>query len=356
MQRVDLGRSLGCDVSHGLKRSNVCIVRRVACVTASSKEHFTISFFGRRTVCEIAFLMASPDVAQLIASAALALRRTDAADVRTRVALALRLGAAFEHGGQEIRAARSFGLAVKLGGGTEAYMALGMVLGRLQRAEQAREAFLAARALSPGHAPTHRALALAESFLGRPEHAAEALGRAVRLMPTYEDAHFELGLVHQRLERPHAALAAYDALLAHNGRHAGALTNRGTVLKELSRAHEAHAAYLRALLVAPTMGEIYNNLAVLATGELRLPELALRHIQDGRRLSPSIDWETPQGLALSQLRRYSEAAAALAAAARAAPSSEGAACQLAIARMRIADWRDVDGLMHRARTAIERGA
>ena len=304
--------------------------------------------------------MASPaamEVAQLIASAALAIRRTDAADVRTRVALALRLGAAFEHGGQEIRAARSFGLAVKLGGGTDAYMALGMVLGRLQRAEQARAAFLAARALSPGHAPTHRALALAESFLGRPEHAAEALGRAVRLMPTYEDANFELGLVNQRLERPHAALAAYDALLAHNGRHAGALTNRGTVLKELSRAHEAHAAYLRALLVAPTMGEIYNNLAVRATGELRLPELALRHIQDGRRLAPSaLDWDTPHGLAHSPLGRHSEAAAALAAAARAAPSSEGAACQLALARMRIADWRDVDELMHRARAAIERSA
>jgi tetratricopeptide (TPR) repeat protein len=129
------------------------------------------------------------------------------------------------------------------------------------------------------------------------------------------------------------------------------------VLKELSRAHEAHAAYLRALLVAPTMGEIYNNLAVLATGELRLPELALRHIQDGRRLAPSaLDWDTPHGLALSQLGRHSEAAAALAAAARAAPSSEGAACQLAIARMRIADWRDVDELMHRARAAIERSA
>ncbi len=176
-------------------------------------------------------MAASPS--EVIAASALALRRTDAADVKTRVALAFQLGTAFENAGQRSRAARSFALAVKLGGGSDAYFALGMVLGRLQRAEQARAAFLAARSLAPGHAPTHRALALAESFLGRPERAAEALHKALRLNPKYEDAYFELGLLNQQLHRQHAALAAYDALLVHNGRHAGALTNRATVRRGL---------------------------------------------------------------------------------------------------------------------------
>ncbi len=128
------------------------------------------------------------------------------------------------------------------------------------------------------------------------------------------------------------------------------------VLKELARPHEAHAAYLGALQLAPGMGAIYNNLAVLATGELRLPELALRHVREGRRLAPSaLDWDTPEGLALSQLQRHSEAAAALAAAARAAPASEGHACHLAIARMRVADWRQAEELLRTARGAVERG-
>ena len=59
VQRVDIGRSLGYDVSHGLKRSNVCIVRRVACVTASSEYmyHGKCDAEGTRQNSAIPFLV-----------------------------------------------------------------------------------------------------------------------------------------------------------------------------------------------------------------------------------------------------------------------------------------------------------
>ena len=260
------------------------------------------------------------------------------------------------------KAARAFGLAIRLGGGFQAYYQLGVSLGRMERMEQANLAFSAARHLQPSHAPTYRALALTES---RPERAVEALRTALRLSPHFDEAEFDLGVSLQRISQPWWALAAYDNLLQRSPQHHSAHANRGTVLRELGRVSEAATAYSHALKIAPHFPEVYNNMAVLATGALQQPKLALEYVQAGRTLAPSsLNWATPAGLALTMLRRYSEAAAEFESGLHAQMSRReafdsspraDAVCYLTIARMRIADWRSSEVLLHEARNALERG-
>lgn len=279
----------------------------------------------------------------------------------------LALGDSLRALGELDRAAHAYGLSVRLGGGHSAYFALGMVLGGKKRLEQARSAFASARALRPSHAATHRALAVAHTMLGSPQEAVVSLREALRLAPRFDEAQFELGVALQSISQPAEALSEYDALLARTTGHAAAHINRGTVLRELARVAEAAGAYTTALRLSPTFHEVYNNLAVLSSSELHQPREALRLIKAGRALSPDgLDWDTPHGLALSQLQRHSEASAAFARVAARALSSpqsssqpdsnaDDATCHLLLARMRIADWRSQPLLLHQVRHILLRG-
>ena len=144
----------------------------------------------------------------------------------------------------------------------------------------------------------------------------------------------------QQLQRPTEALAQYDALLKRAPTFAAARTNRGTVLKDTSRAAEAAQAYALAIRAQPSMVQAYNNLAVLAAGDLRQPQRALQLVEVGRSPRGSaMEWDTARGMALTQMRRLGEAAAAFDAARTLNPTNGDLACQLFIARMRIGDWR-----------------
>ena len=274
------------------------------------------------------------------------------------------LGVLFEATGALPRAARAYALAVRLNpGSVRSYFALGFVLGRAQRGQQARSAFGAALTLDPTDARSYRALGLADTLLKRHASAATALHHAVRLQPTFGDAWFELGIALQQTAELPAALRAYRALLVLSPRNAPALANRGTVLRELARPAEAAASYTAALAAAPAFPEVLNNLGLVAAQELAQPDRALRLVAAGRKLAPrGADWATVEGLALTRMQRYTEAATAFGHAARVSrgssltgrPSAD-AACQLLLARKRIADWRSAEALLGLAVDALRSG-
>ena len=255
------------------------------------------------------------------------------------------LGDALAETGSLNKAAKTFELAVKLKPDSHgAYYSLGVALGRAHHAEHAHFAFAHATILNPNHAPSHRALALAASMLGKSEEAAVSLRRALHLEPTFQEARFELGVALQHLGKMNEALGTYDLLLTQSPQNAGGHANRGTVLKELARPAEAAEAYDRALSINPAFPEVYNNLAVLYAGDLRQPTRALALIKAGRALPPPqggtvLEWDSAAGLALTQLRRLSDAASAYSAAYTAAPALPDNACSLMLARMRIGYWR-----------------
>lgn len=286
-----------------------------------------------------------------------------------RAAAFLQLGQTLDAHGLADRASRAYAQAVRaLPSSHETYYALGVSLGRGERAAAAMDAFKASCKLAPRHAMSHRALAITTTMLDRHTETVHHLRTALRIQPVYDEAEFELAVSLQHLRNDTESLAVYDRLLARSPRNAPALTNRGTLLKDIGRQAEAAVTYERALRVAPGMAEVYNNLAVLAAGELREPKRALRLIAAGRaieriasepgylRASGALEWSSAEGLALTQLRRFGEAAVAFGEAQRAFPQSSDTACYLALSRMRIADWKDVDEQLARASTFLRSGA
>lgn len=279
-----------------------------------------------------------------------------------QVSALLQLGEILDSYGQSKRATRAFAQAVRLAPSShEAYYTLGVSLGRDKRATPAIDAFRISCALAPSHAESYRALAIAATMLHRTSEAAHALRTALHIRPSFDAAAFDLGVALQQQRRDNEAIAVYDGLLSRTSDHAAALTNRGTALKDQGRAAEAATSYERALRVAPQMVEVYNNLAVLTAGDLREPERALRLISVGRSLASassmasSLEWASAEGLALTQLRRFGEAATAFDSAAHAQPASSDAICHLVLARMRIGLWQDSDEHLDRALSNLNAG-
>lgn len=278
----------------------------------------------------------------------------------------MRLADGLEKLGEIDRAVKAYRRSLELDPASPAaYFMLGLALGRDQRIEEACDALEGAVALAPTDAQSFRALATGEMMRDRPSVAYDALRRALALRPSWDEAQFELGVALQSLQRPVEAVAAYRAVLRRSPAHFNSHANHGTALRDMGRAAESAASYTAALKINPGFPEMYNNLGLLLAHELHEPRRALRMFRAGRKLQPTgIDWEGGRGLALTQLERLAEAAAAYDAALASklaideAPSGAvadavasrramaEATCQLLLARGRIAHWRGYDELLH----------
>lgn len=245
--------------------------------------------------------MRDDDISRLARAA----RDAPAAD---KAPLHLALGSALEAQGQLERAARAFSVAVKLlPHDHDAYYSLGVVLGKAKRAGLARAAFAVAVSLMPSEPRTQRAHALTTTMLGRSNEAAALLRATLRLAPRYVDAQFELGVALMESSQYMAAIQEYGHLLTWRDvppqMVANTLANRGTCLKDVGRPQEAVDAYTRALQIAPRFAAVYNNLAVLAAGDLRQPELALRMVAVGRPLAPAeLQWDSARVCATTRVQ------------------------------------------------------
>jgi protein O-GlcNAc transferase len=151
----------------------------------------------------------------------------------------------------------------------ETLVALGGVLRRLGRTEDAIACFRRALTAHPNVAEIWFNLGNAQSATGAAAAAAESYARALALKPDMGPAHFNLGNVLRDRGELDAAEAAYRRALALMPEHAVLHMNLGNLLRRLDRLDEAIACHRRALALEPQRHEARFNLAnaLAAAGE-----------------------------------------------------------------------------------------
>lgn len=93
--------------------------------------------------------------------------------------------------------------------------------------------------------------------LNRPEQAIEAFGHALRLNPATLETWNNRGTAFNKLGQYERAIADFDQAIALDGNYFAAFYNRGKSLAGLGRYREALAAYDRALALAPDLAEAW---------------------------------------------------------------------------------------------------
>lgn len=121
----------------------------------------------------------------------------------------------------------------------EALMALGTLLGRCTRFDEAAGCFLSVLHKQPQNAMAHFSLAAALEGQGDTEDALSHYRSAVSIQPSLASAHNSLGVLLQKLGNTDAAMQAYQAALGVNSAYATAYYNLGTCLNDVCRYSEA---------------------------------------------------------------------------------------------------------------------
>jgi tetratricopeptide (TPR) repeat protein len=164
--------------------------------------------------------------------------------------------------------------------------ALGVMLLRLERGEDAIAVFQGAIAVRPEFADSHSNLGHALTSTGRFAEAEAACRAALALQPDRADAWNNLGNAVKAQGRLEEAVAAYRQAIGLRGDLADAHHNLAPALTELGRADEAIAAY-RAAMDVPgcyakaRFGVCMAQLPILCADE---EEMALRHAAYAREL------------------------------------------------------------------------
>lgn len=262
---------------------------------------------------------------------------------------------------------------------------LGVVLQSLRRLDEAKASYERAIALDPGIAAVHNNLGVVLNGLGRFEEARAAYQRALALEPRYAEAHANLGLTLQAMGRRAEAVAAYRQAIALRPRYAKAIGNLGKLLRELGKPEEAIANLRAALALRPLDAGLHNNLGLALRDADKLEE-ALASFQKAVALKPHFakamqnagqlladvgrqadavtsfqaalavqeDASTyfALGMALSEIDRIEEAAAAFLRAAEIEPGDGRARSKYWRMRSEGCDWADFDALRDQVRQAI----
>lgn len=117
-----------------------------------------------------------------------------------------------------------------------------------------------------------------------PEDARDAYLRAIALDPGHADARVNFGRLLQEAGRPEEAAIQYRAALEAQARHPTAAFNLGTALEDLGRRREAIEAYRRALVADGDFADAHFNLSRLYE-EAGKRAAALRHLRAYQLLS-----------------------------------------------------------------------
>jgi protein O-GlcNAc transferase len=168
------------------------------------------------------------------------------------------LGVLRQQQGNNAEAMRLIGAALKLQ--PRSFDALGNfagVLYSLGRYDEALAAYDQALAITPHHPETLYNRGNALLLLGRNEEALAAFDQALAHRPDHPDMLINRGSALLQLDRAAEALATFDTVLDTQPDHAGALGNRATALKVLGRYEEALEVYRKVLERTP------DNVAVL---------------------------------------------------------------------------------------------
>jgi predicted O-linked N-acetylglucosamine transferase (SPINDLY family) len=186
-----------------------------------------------------------------------------------------------------------------------AHYALGSVLGRQERVEEAIGHFRTAVKLEPGNAEAWYQLGYALSLRGELAEAVTCCERAIALRPAYAEAYNTLGFARFRQGKMTAAIEAYRRALEYKPGYGKAAFNLGMALSGLARWEEARAALEAVVAQQPEhveaqleLGMVYCRLNRRADGlscferviALK-PDHALAHYNEGTTLLQEARWK-----------------------------------------------------------------
>ncbi|HEX3996165.1 MAG TPA: tetratricopeptide repeat protein, partial [Acetobacteraceae bacterium] len=183
------------------------------------------------------------------------------------------LGVLADARGARVRAVALIIEALKLRDAAQFHCNLSMVLGKLDRNEEAVAAASRALTLRSDYPQALNNLGVALEALGRLEQAEAALRRALSAKPDYADAWSNLGNTLRRLDRPEEAIAAYERAVVLNPAFPGAYANKAHLLREQGRLSEAEAAYRNEVAWHPDDPAAHTNLAAVLSESARSGDL-----------------------------------------------------------------------------------
>jgi tetratricopeptide (TPR) repeat protein len=149
---------------------------------------------------------------------------------------------------------------------------LGVMLMKMDRAEEAIGIFDRALAQAPNYAEAHNNLANALMQTRRTMEAVAAFERAIALKPDYFQAHNNLSYALSMLRRYPEAIAACRKSLALEPDNAQGLTNLGVALEGDGQFDEAIAISQKALQIQPDLPEPYLTLSKAFSEKDQIPE------------------------------------------------------------------------------------
>ena len=165
------------------------------------------------------------------------------------------------------------------------YKALGVVLRKLGRVNEAILASQKSIELAPGDTEAHSNLGNALQDLGRLDEAESSFKQAIALKPDSAEAHNNLGNTLQELRRLDEAEARYKQALVLKHDYVEAHNNLGNTLRELGRFDDAEASYYRALELSPDYAKARSNLLFL-NASIRFD--ASRYLAEARNFADAV--------------------------------------------------------------------
>jgi tetratricopeptide (TPR) repeat protein len=171
----------------------------------------------------------------------------------------------------------------------DAVLNLGKLLESLGRMKEARECVVQSLRLAPRSVEGHMSLGRLEESAGKARAALESYGNAVRTDPKLAAGHLAVGNMHVKLEALEKAEASYRRALALDPEYADAAFNLANTLRSRERPEEAALLYRRAILLSGASdADVYNNYG-LALSDLKRHTEAEKAFRRAIELRPEFD-------------------------------------------------------------------
>lgn len=168
----------------------------------------------------------------------------------------------------------------------EAWFMLGVVNGKLERADEAVACLQTAAGLRPGHALTHFNLGAVFRAQGRLEEASQSFGEAVRHDPSQMTAYATLNTVLLELGRVDDAARCYLEMLKLYPVNADTWASKGSMSQILCRFEDAADCYRKALQGKPNNASLHDSLASVLCEQGKYEE-AIEHHRLAMQLNPA---------------------------------------------------------------------
>ena len=243
------------------------------------------------------------------------------------------------HAGQPDQAIEWLARAVRIDPKAEHVAALGMVLQRSGKLEDALKACDKAVSLQPENAELWKNLATVLVDLDRPDQALLGLQHALKLRPRYVDAANLCGLLLYRSGRYSEALDHFDLSIEIEPSQADALHLRALVCLNSGRFEQAEADNRQSLRLNPGDADTHNNLGTVLQKLGRYQE-SLEWYDRAIALRPNhVLALKGKASSLVELRRLEEASACYARCLALDPENADARWNLALLQMLTGDFR-----------------